>query len=123
MERPNQEEIIVRFVIDAPFPFRDRDSVNRVLIHETDHFVKIALESLSNFSSPTKKHIRMSVSSGHWKLDKKDNQTRVTLEYHADPKIPVPSWISNRYIVQGPAKSLANLKKRCLLYTSDAADE
>ena len=43
---------------------------------------------------------------------KKGNQTRVTLEYHADPEIPIPSWVSNRYVVQGPAKSLSNLKKR-----------
>ena len=111
LKQLNQEEFIVRFVIDAPFPFKDRDSVNRVLIQETDNFVKIVLESLSTYAPPTKKHIRMFVSSGHWKLEKQDNQTRVTLEYHADPRIPIPSWISNRYIVQGPAKSLANLRK------------
>ncbi len=58
------------------------------------------------------KQIRMTVSSGRWTLEKEDNQTRVTLEYHADPEIPVPSWVSNRYVVQGPAKSLSNLKKR-----------
>ena len=112
LKKANEEEIIVRFVIDAPFPIKDRDSVNRVLIQETDDFVKIALESLSNFIPPNRKQVRMTVSSGHWKLEKKGNQTPLTLEYHADPQIPIPSWVSNRYVVQGPVKSLTNLKKR-----------
>ena len=112
LEQLNQDEIIVRFVINAPFPIKDRDSVNRVFVQQTDKRIKITLESTPTFIPHNNKQIRMTVSSGHWTLEKKGNQTRVTLEYHADPEIPIPSWVSNRYVVQGPAKSLSNLKTR-----------
>ena len=112
LEQLNQGEIIVRFVINAPFPIKDRDSVNRVIVQETDERITITLESTPTFIPHNNKQIRMAVSSGHWTLAKEGNQTRVTLEYHADPEIPIPSWVSNRYVVQGPAKSLSNLKKR-----------
>ena len=112
LEQLNQDKIIVRFVIDAPFPIKDRDSVNRVSVQQTDEHIKVRLESAPTFIPPNNKQIRMTVSSGQWTLEKEGNQTRVTLEYHADPEIPVPSWVSNRYVVQGPAKSLSSLKKR-----------
>ena len=112
LEQLNQGEIIVRFVINAPFPIKDRDSVNRVFVQETDERITITLESTPTFIPHNNKQIRMAVSSGKWTLGKEGNQTRVTLEYHADPEIPIPSWVSNRYVVQGPAKSLSNLKKR-----------
>ena len=112
LEQLNQGEIIVRFVINAPFPIKDRDSVNRVIVQETDERITITLESTPTFIPHNNKQIRMAVSSGKWTLGKEGNQTRVTLEYHADPEIPIPSWVSNRYVVQGPAKSLSNLKKR-----------
>ena len=112
LEQLNQDKIIVRFVIDAPFPIKDRDSVNRVSVQQTDEQIKVTLESAPTFIPHNNKQIRMTVSSGQWTLEKEGNQTRVTLEYHADPEIPVPSWVSNRYVVQGPAKSLSNLKKR-----------
>tara|TARA_Y100001934_G_scaffold235787_1_gene286806 strand:- start:117 stop:554 length:438 start_codon:yes stop_codon:yes gene_type:complete len=112
LEQTNQDQIVVRFIINAPFPIKDRDSVNRVSVQQTDEHIKITLESAPTFIPHNNKQIRMTISSGRWTLEKEDNQTRVTLEYHADPEIPVPSWVSNRYVVQGPAKSLSNLKKR-----------
>ena len=112
LEQTNQDEIVVRFIINAPFPIKDRDSVNRVYVRQTDEHIEVILESAPTFIPHNKKQIRMTISSGRWTLEKEDNQTRVTLEYHADPEIPVPSWVSNRYVVQGPAKSLSNLKKR-----------
>ena len=112
LEQTNQDQIVVRFIINAPFPIKDRDSVNRVSVQQTDEQIKVILESAPTFVPHNNKQIRMTVSSGRWTLEKEDNQTRVTLEYHADPEIPVPSWVSNRYVVQGPAKSLSNLKKR-----------
>tara|TARA_B100000131_G_C17993127_1_gene563385 strand:- start:585 stop:1022 length:438 start_codon:yes stop_codon:yes gene_type:complete len=112
LEQTHQDEIVVRFIINAPFPIKDRDSVNRVYVRQTDEHIEVTLESAPTFIPHNKKQIRMTISSGRWTLEKEDNQTRVTLEYHADPEIPVPSWVSNRYVVQGPAKSLSNLKKR-----------
>ncbi len=106
------EELLVRFIINAPFPIKDRDSVNQVFIKQTDDFIRIRLESRPNSIAQTKGLVRMSLSSGEWKLVKAEDQTLVSLTYHADPEIPIPSWIANRYVVQGPANSLLNLKKR-----------
>ena len=105
-------ELIVKFIINAPFPIKDRDSVNQVFINQMDNFITIRLESRPHLVAQTKGQVRMSISSGEWKLIKTGNQTEVSLTYHADPEIPMPSWIANRYVVQGPANSLLNLKKR-----------
>ena len=112
LEQSGPDKIVVRSVIDAPFPIKDRDSVKRFSVQQTDEHIKVTLESAPTYIPHNNKQIRMTVSSGRWTLEKEGNQTRVTIEYHADPEIPVPSWISNRYVVQGPAKSLSNLKKR-----------
>ena len=49
LEQLNQDEIIVHFVINAPFPIKDRDSVNRVFVQETDERITITLESTPTF--------------------------------------------------------------------------
>lgn len=106
------KELLVRFVINAPFPIKDRDSVNQVFITQKDNFITIRLESRPNLMPQNKSLVRMSISSGEWKLVRSGDQTMVSLTYHADPEIPMPSWIANRYVVQGPANSLLNLKRR-----------
>lgn len=112
VELQDNETLLVRFVINAPFPIKDRDSVNQVYVEQTDDFIKVRLESRPNMMPHSKKHVRMSVSSGLWELVKTGDQTKVTLIYHADPEIPMPAWIANRYVIAGPANSLRNLKKR-----------
>jgi hypothetical protein len=112
LKRQDNGELLVRFIINAPFPIKDRDSVNQVFIKQNEERITIRLESQPNLIAKTKGLVRMSISSGEWKLVKAGNQTKVSLIYHADPEIPIPSWIANRYLVQGPLNSLLNLKKR-----------
>lgn len=112
LKRQGGGELLVRFIIKTPFPIKDRESVNQVFIKQNNKSITIRLESQPNLIAQSKGLVRMSISSGEWKLVKAGNRTKVSLIYHADPEIPIPSWIANRYVVQGPANSLLNLKKR-----------
>lgn len=111
IQRGENGELFVHFIINAPFPVKDRDSVNRVVIRDSADRISITLTSEPNIMKRRRGLIRMTQSSGHWLLTKKEFETEVTLVYHADPKIPIPAWVANRYVVDGPANSLLNLKR------------
>tara|TARA_B100000029_G_C17161326_1_gene809781 strand:+ start:58 stop:639 length:582 start_codon:yes stop_codon:yes gene_type:complete len=104
-------EIIVRFVIDVPFPFQDRDSVNRVVVKESNDRLLITLTSEPDILGSKNDHVRMRVSWGQWVLRQApDDQIDIELTYHADPELPVPGWLANRFLIDGPIQSLINLR-------------
>ena len=112
IEMPESGEAIIHITINAPFPFANRDVVNQVSIDNQKDTILITLVSLPERIAAKGRLVRMSVASGSWLLESKPEGTRVTLTYYADPKISVPSWIMKRYVVEGPIKTLTNLRQR-----------
>jgi hypothetical protein len=109
--RISASEFIVRFVIDVPFPFQDRDSVNRVVVKESNDQLLIILTSEPDILGSKNDYVRMRVSSGQWVLRQAPNdQIDIELTYHADPELPVPGWLANRFLIDGPIQSLINLR-------------
>jgi len=109
--RVSANEFIVRFVIDVPFPFRDRDSVNRVVVKDSNDRLQIVLTSEPDILASKNDYVRMRVSSGQWVLRQApNNQIDIELTYHADPELPVPGWLANRFLIDGPIQSLINLR-------------
>jgi hypothetical protein len=112
VELPDSGEAIVRITIKAPFPFANRDAVNQVAIESHNDTMLIHLVSQPERVAAKDRIVRMSKASGSWLLEPHAEGTRVTHTYHADPKIRVPSWIMKRYVVDGPIKTLTNLRQR-----------
>ena len=109
--RVSASEFSVRFVIDVPFPFQDRESVNRVVVKESNDRLVIILTSEPDILGSKNDYVRMRVSAGQWVLRQApNNQIHVELTYHADPELPVPGWLANRFLIDGPIQSLINLR-------------
>ena len=109
--RVSASEFIVRFVIDVPFPFQDRESVNRVVVKESNDRLVIILTSEPDILGSKNDYVRMRVSAGQWVLRQApDDQIDIELTYHADPELPVPGWLANRFLIDGPIQSLINLR-------------
>ena len=103
IERISTREFMVRFVIGLPYRFKDRDSVNRVVVTESIDQVEINLTSAPEFLESQKGNVRMRVSSGHWVLRKtQPGKIEIELTYHADPELGVPRWLANRFVIDGP---------------------
>jgi hypothetical protein len=112
VEMPESGEAIVRTTIKTPFPFANRDAVNRVVIENNNETMLIKLVSEPEAIAAKDRIVRLSKASGSWLLEPNAEGTRVTHTYHADPKIRVPSWIMKRYVVDGPIRTLTNLRQR-----------
>jgi len=53
LKRKDNGELLVRFIINAPFPIKDRDSVNQVFIKQNEERITIRLESQPNLIAKT----------------------------------------------------------------------
>lgn len=105
-------QAVVRIRVKTPFPLADRDTVNQVTVRFQDGNAHIILTSVPERVPLVKGLVRMTKASGSWALEAIDEGTRVTHIYHADPETRVPGWMMNRYVVDGPIKTLANLRRR-----------
>ena len=110
MRSPNQA--VVRIVIKTPFPLANRDAINQVTINRVDGGAVVDLRSLPNATASVRGLVRMEQASGTWVLEESADATRVIHTYHADPKASVPAWMVNRFVVDGPLRSLSALRKR-----------
>lgn len=112
VEMPDSGEAIVRTTIKTPFPFANRDAVNRVVVEIHNEAILIKLVSEPERVAAKDGIVRITKASGSWLLEPNAKGTRVTHTYHADPKIRVPNWIMKRYVVDGPIQTLTNLRRR-----------
>jgi hypothetical protein len=112
LEMDQDRKILVYMMFNVPWPFRDRDFVNRMLID-----VKEDTVTLESSPAPDKMPIkdgvlRMQEFSEQWVLVKKsDNQTALSLQGHADPGGSLPDWVINLFVVNEPHALVRGIKR------------
>ena len=110
----NQFEYITYSVLDAPWPVKDRDSVNYICVSQDTRTkeVTISMKEYEGYFSEHTHRVRISQFEGFWKLKPtKNGNVEVTLQMHIEPGGWIPSWISNRAVKVFPYKTLFNLRK------------
>ena len=110
----NQFEYITYSVLDAPWPVKDRDSVNYICVSEDSgtNEVTISMKEYQGYFSEQTNRVRVSKFEGFWKLKPtKNGNVEVTLQMHVEPGGWMPSWISNRAAKVFPYKTLFNLRR------------
>ena len=112
IERHEDESALVRVTINAPFPLADRDAVNWVTVERKPAGTLVSLQSQPGRVDEVKGVVRMQVASGGWWLQNEGNATRVIHFYHADPKAKAPAWLVNRFVVDGPVRTLSKLRRK-----------
>ncbi len=106
------QSALVRVTIKTPFPLANRDAVNYVTIEPQADGTMVRMVSLPDRVAEVKGLVRMSIADGSWWLEPNGSGTRVVHFYNADPKARVPAWMVNRFVVDGPIRSLSALRDR-----------
>ena len=106
------QSALVRVTIKTPFPLANRDAVNLVTVEPRADGTLVRLVSQPERVPEVRGLVRMSIADGSWWLEPNGEGTRVTHFYNADPEARVPAWMVNRFVVDGPIKTLSNLRAR-----------
>ena len=112
IERHGDESALVRVTIDVPFPLADRDAVNWVTVERKPAGTLVSLQNQPGRIDEVKGLVRIQVASGGWWLQSEGDATRVIHFYHADPKAKAPAWLVNRFVVDGPLRTLSKLRRK-----------
>ncbi len=112
LKKVNENEFYNYFRADLPWPFSDRDMIVNFkynVDYEKKEFVAIS-KTKPDFISRKKGLKRLEKGNGVWKIKEIDNKVHIMYKFAGDPGIPVPAWLINMFLVDGPFKSFCNLK-------------
>ncbi len=104
----------VYFVIKFPWPFSDRDMIlKETKERKSDGTITYVSQSVPDFIPEKDDYERMKVAKGMWKLSPlSENRTQVFYQFYGDPAGSIPNWLVNLFIVDGPYKTLKNIKEK-----------
>jgi len=112
LEKINANESYIYFEAQVPWPLENRDMPLYQKIEKTTNGIYIYLTGVEDYIPHKKRITRIENAVGYWELTQiKNNQIRVKYGFLADPGLNIPNWIINLFIVDGPYKTLINLKE------------
>ncbi len=110
----NQFEYITYNVLDAPWPIKDRDSVNYIRVSQAagTNEVTITMKDHQGYYSEQHRKVRVVRFEGFWKLKPTTNgKVEVVFQLLVEPGGKIPSWVSNLAVVVFPYNTLSNLRQ------------
>jgi len=110
----SKNECYYYFEVEAPWPVSNRDNVVHFKLtnnYETKGF-KVDVIGDADYIAEKQDIVRILKSIGTWEITPiEKGKTEVVFEYAADPGGKLPAWAINIFIVDGPFKTLSNLKE------------
>lgn len=101
-------------VMDMPWPLSDRDFIayRTLTQNKKNNAVTLKFKGIPNYMPSKPGMVRMAKLKGYWRLTPgKKGFVNVVYQSIAEPGGSVPDWVVNMFIVDGPYKTLLNLKK------------
>jgi len=114
LKKINEDESYIYSEAKLPWPFNNRDIANHINVYwsEEKDTATLVINGIPDYIPEKDGIVRMPVSKGVWYVYQLDKQTtKIEYIYGGDPGGSIPSWVVNLFIVDGPFKSLVNLKK------------
>jgi len=114
LEEISENERYYHFEVDAPWPVSNRDNIIHYLLQKDPKTkgVVITATGYPDFIPRKKGVVRIPHSEGTWTfIPTGEKECRVIFEYTAETGGNLPVWVVNLFIVEGPFKTLSNLKK------------
>lgn len=106
----NEEEQLLRMVIDMPWPISDRDIIVAQWVSSDIDTVWVHFQSRPE-EIPSGNLPRITYSEGYYKLfPTEEKKTVVHYLASTDPGLNLPVWLINMKISETPLKTLKNLK-------------
>lgn len=98
--------------VNVPWPLENRDIIFSYKSKLDSNKYVAELTSQSDYIDKKEGITRIIKATGKWALSKKSkNEIAVTYQFLGDPEGSIPTWIINLFIVDGPYKTLGNLKE------------
>jgi len=111
--RPNAGYCYV--IVDLPWPAKDRDNIFEYqwIIDNQNGTRTLTSHAVPDYLPRKEDCIRIEKTDSIWRLTPKGpNRVEIYHEAHADPGGQLPAWIVNSFLVDGPVRSLTQLRAR-----------
>lgn len=115
LSRPSPGQFVEYTHVGTPFVLKDRDFVCLVTVkvNEKEKTVSIESHSVDDPQAPSTKFVRGRVVHNEFVLAPDGTgKTRLTGEFHIDPKGSVPKWIVNHFQRAWPKKAFHAIQAR-----------
>jgi hypothetical protein len=112
LKKINEDEMIYRIVIDAPWPVTNRELIVKfaTVIQDENHADFYVTTIKSDF--PVNKDlVRIPYSQANWTISRSNNDLHITYQMRIDPGGYVPPFLINMAMADGPHESFSSLKK------------
>jgi len=110
----SENECYYYFEVEAPWPVSNRDNVAHFKLtnnYDTKGF-EVTVTGQPDYIPEKQDIVRIPKSIGTWQFTPiSERETEVVFVYAADPGGKLPAWVINIFIVDGPFKTLSNLKE------------
>lgn len=111
LKKINSTEQYIYIEALMPWPFENRDMPLLQKYTKTDNGTKIILTGKSLYIPEKQDITRVEKAMGSWELIQlPNNKVTVIYQFMADPGLYIPNWVITLFIVDGPYKTLTNLK-------------
>jgi ribosome-associated toxin RatA of RatAB toxin-antitoxin module len=102
----------IHYSTDVPWPIDDRDIVVKCTKSVSDKGkTTFTLVSTPTYMKKVKGYIRIEKAKGTWKFIPRENgYIEIVYQSYGDPGGNLPDWVINMFIVDGPFKTLMNIK-------------
>lgn len=98
----------------TPWPVTPRDSILEVTTEQgADGGLIRKLHGVPDYQPQEKGFVRVASVEGHWSMTPKaDGMVEVVYQVHTDPGGSVPSWLSNKFVVEAPFNTLKGMRDK-----------
>lgn len=99
---------------NTPWPVTPRDSIIEVTTEEgADGSVTRTLHGVPDYKPQENGFVRVAEVEGYWRMTPKtDGMVEVVYQAHSDPGGSVPSWLSNKFVVEAPFNTLKGMREK-----------
>jgi len=115
LQRINDHEIIVRSVIDAPWPVTNREMIAHLSVNENGVPGELRVDvTSSDYDYPSEEGlVRVPFSEARWEVTT-TSENNLSIQYflRIDPGGSIPTWLVNMAMAEGPYTSFKNLRKQ-----------
>lgn len=112
LQQVNTDEMIIRSVVDSPWPVENREMLVRFTcsMDAPNNFMTITARGGIDYDYPKNKElVRVPFSEALWKVTQKGNSLHVAYTLQVDPGGSLPAWMVNMAMAEGPFETFKKL--------------
>lgn len=103
-----------RIEFRLPWPFDNRDVVNKLIAKKIDGDVWVTIENASDYHQELKNVYRVGRAEGYWHIiNEGEGKTRLTYAAVGEPG-GIPNWITNIFLFDTPLTAINNIREQVI---------